>query len=193
MIHNKHYEILKQFIGDYEKDIYGRELVGKVDMSQKGIALELIRLEKEGILRSRKSGNRKYFRLNKENPDTKDLLVATEITRKIEFINKHKVIASIFKQDDRIVGTFGSYAKGTQKQGSDLDVFIVGKQKKDDYDQQGEIFDMEISLKYFTHDEFIKMMREKNNLLKEILQNHIILFNAESFVDMIWRNYYGFD
>ena len=41
MIHNKYYEIMKQFLGDYSRKIYGRELIDKVNISQKNIALTL--------------------------------------------------------------------------------------------------------------------------------------------------------
>jgi len=51
-------------LGDYNKEIYGRNIVNKVALSQKAIALTLDELEKEGILKSRKQGNIKYFKLN---------------------------------------------------------------------------------------------------------------------------------
>ena len=49
MLHNKYSEILNLLTEDYRKEIYGRELIGKVSISQKGIALALKKLENEGI------------------------------------------------------------------------------------------------------------------------------------------------
>ena len=79
--------ILKQYLGDYNKEIYGRNIVNKVALSQKAIALTLDELEKEGILKSRKQGNIKYFKLNIPNPNTKDLLSSAEMLNKTIFFN----------------------------------------------------------------------------------------------------------
>jgi predicted nucleotidyltransferase len=193
MIHNKEYDIIKHFLGEYDGEIYGRGLTGKVKMSQKSIALELDRLEKGGILKSRRSGNMKYFRLNTSNPETKDILISAEITKKLQFLKEQRTMANILKKDDRIIGIFGSYAEGTQKEESDIDLFIIGAKRKKDYDEQGNVFDLNISIRYFSEAEFTRLTNEKNNLLKEIAKKHIIIFGAERFVDLLWGAYYGLD
>jgi predicted nucleotidyltransferase len=197
MIHNTEFEILNQFLGDYNKEIYGRELVNKVSISQKGIAIALDNLEKEGILISEKRGNMKFFRLNIKYAFIKDKLLIMEIKRKILFFEKQKVIANLFKTDNRIVGLFGSYAISSQKKDSDVDIFIIGekkeKEKNEDYAALGKVYDLNISIKYFTLDEFKDLLIRKNTLLREIVEKHIMFFNAEQFIDLIWRNYYGFD
>lgn len=193
MIHNKYHLILKQFLGDYSREVYGRGLVNQVPLSQKAIALTLDALEKQGVLRSRRQGNLKYFGLNLADSEIKDLLINAETLRKIEFFKKYRKIANIFRQDERIMGIFGSYASGTERRDSDVDLFIIGKKTKKDYDKKGSLFDIKISIKYFSEKEFMKLIREKNNLCKEIIKNHVLIFNAEKFVNMIWGAYYGFD
>ena len=64
MLHTKYFEVLKQFLGNYVAEIYGRMLVGKVPLSQKAIALALAELEEKGVLSSRSQGMIKYYRLN---------------------------------------------------------------------------------------------------------------------------------
>ncbi len=191
MLHNKYFDILKLFTKDYRKDIYGRELIGKVNISPKGIALALKELENEGILKSRREGNMKFYFLNHQYSQIKEILTITELTKKTQFYLKHRTIAHLFRDDERIVGMFGSYAKGTQKTRSDIDVFIVGKKKPKDYDKRGKEFDIEINIVYFTEKQFTDLLNKKNNLLKEIIENHIILFNIEKFVNIVWREYYG--
>ena len=193
MIHNKYLMILKQYLGDYNKEIYGRNIVNKVALSQKAIALTLDELEKEGILKSRKQGNIKYFKLNIPNPNTKDLLSSAEMLNKTIFFNKNKKLHSLFKKDDRIIGVFGSYAKGTETKSSDIDLFIIGDKLKNDYDKKGELFDLKISIKYFPERKFIELIKDKNNLCKEIIENHITIFNVEKFISIVWGDYYGFD
>jgi len=193
MLHNKYSEILNQFLGDYSKRIYGRELIGKVPLSQKGIALDLEQLEKKGILKSEREGNIRFYRLNLMNPGIKDIVISAEISKKIEFFERRRKIAHIFRKDDRIIGIFGSYAKGIEKETSDIDVFIIGSKEKNDYNDQGKIYDLNISIIYFSEREFKKLIKEKNELCKEIIKDHIIIFSIEKFVNIIWGDYYGFD
>lgn len=191
MLHNKYFEILNNFLGDYRREIYGRELVGKVNLSQKSIALALEELEKQGILKSRKSGNMKYFKLNISNPEIKDVLISTEITKKTIFFKKYKKIANLFKKDYRIVGIFGSYAKGVQNNSSDVDLFIINGDSREDYSAKGKTYDINISIKHFKEEEFKKL--KENNLFKEIIKDHIIIFGVEKFINLSWGDYYGFN
>ena len=193
MIHNKYFEVLRQFLGDYTREVYGRELIWKVNLSQKGIALALEELGEKGLLKSRKEGTLKHYGLNLENTEIRDIIVVAEIIRKVELMSKNRKLAHLFRHDDRIVGIFGSYAKGTQKEDSDLDIFIIGKKSAHDYDKRGKILQTDISIKYFAINEWIKLLKEKNNLCKEIIENHAILFGTENFVKLAWSNYYGFN
>ena len=128
MLHNKCFEIMKEFLKGYDKKIYGRSFLERIKLSQKNIALTLIELEKEGLLVSEKSGNRRYYSLNFLNPLTKDYLILFENMRKIEFLEKHKNLIDFSgKISGEIVCIFGSYAKNKFNKNSDLDVFIVGK------------------------------------------------------------------
>ena len=61
------------------------------------------------------------------------------------------------------------------------------------YNKKGKAYDLNISIKYFTENEFRKLLKEKNNLCKEIIKDHIIIFNIEKFINYIWRDYYGFN
>jgi len=191
ILQNKYFEILEKYMGDYTKEIYGRELIGKVSLSQKSIALALEELEQKAILSSSKKGNIKLYKLNINNSEIKDILFQVELNRKIKFLSKHRILAHIFKDDDRIAGIFGSYASGTQKKDSDIDVFIIGNKRKEDYNVYGKKFDINISIKYFNEQEFKKLLENKNNLCKEIIGNHILLFGIEKFIKIIWRHYYG--
>ena len=195
MLHNKFFEILKQYSEDYSKEIYGRELTKKVSLSQKNIALTLEELEKKGILNSRKVANIKYYKLNLTNKTIKDVLFIVEVLNKIRFLENHLKIANIFKKDDpsRIVGIFGSYARGTEKKDSDLDVFIVGDEASEDYDKIRKIFNINVSTKYFSEKELKTLLKEKNNLIKEIVKDHVMILNTEKFINLIWRYHYGHD
>ena len=102
MLHNKHFQIIEQLTGNYEQEIYGRELIGKVSMSQKGIALALKELEEQSILKSKKKGSMKFYSLNLNYPHVKEIISITETMKKIEFLSKNrKRIKSLFKNRQR--------------------------------------------------------------------------------------------
>ena len=191
MLHTKYFEVLKQFLGNYVAEIYGRMLVGKVPLSQKAIALALAELEEKGVLRSRSQGMIKYYRLNLEHSEIKDVINMLEIERKMEFLALHRKLAHMFREDARVVGVFGSYAKNSQKEGSDVDVCIVGREKKGDYDKKGKLLDIDVSIKYFAPREWETLLSQKNNLVKEIVSHHVMIFGVESFVNTLWRHFYG--
>jgi predicted nucleotidyltransferase len=192
MLHS-YYTLLNEYLGDYTRKVHGRSLVGKVPLSQKSIAIVLKELEKNGLLKSEKKGNIKFFCLNLLNPEVRDILTITEIDKKIKFLRKHRKIANVFNKDNRIVGIFGSYANGTQTKDSDIDIFIIGKKIKNDYYKEGKIFDLKISIKYFTENVFKKLAKDKNPLIKEIIENHILIFGIEGFISIMWGDYYGFN
>ena len=193
MIHKKYFDLLKHFLEDYAKELYGRELLKKTPVSQKAIALALAELEVKGILKSRKQGNIKYFRFNLEHSEIKDILLSLETARKLEFFKKERKMAHLFKEDHRIVGIFGSYVKGTAREDSDIDVFVIGGKMKQDYDAQGRNFDLHISLKYFSEREFIALIKQKNPLCKEIIKHHVLVFGIERFISLLWKWYYDFN
>ena len=188
LLHNKYYQILKQYLGDYERGIYGRELVGKIPLSQKAIALALQDLAKQSILKYTKRGQIKEYKLNLAIPKTKDMIIATELLQKTEFLEKHQVLTYLFeKEDDRIIGIFGSYAKGREKKDSDIDIFILGEKKKEDYDSKGATYRLDVSIKYFSQEEFERLLREENPLCREMVRYHVLMFGAERFVHLLKR------
>lgn len=194
MLHNKHLEILSLFLGDYEITHHGRGIIGKVRQSPKTISNTLNEMEKEGILRSKTRGTSKNYSLNKDSLFIKEYLIIAEIMRKIDFLGIHKKIAHIFGRDERIVGIFGSYADGSYNKGSDLDIFIIGNVKRGtDHEKEASKFDIDASVKLFSKKEFFSMLRKRDNLAKEIIRNHVIIKNPESFINEVWRNYYGYD
>jgi len=194
MLHNKHLQIMYQILCDYNKEIYGRELTNLLKISQKNIALTLKELESQNILKSKQKGNLKLYNLNTQNALIKDIIKIAELSKKVEFLTLYKVLKYLFiKNDKRIVGIFGSYARNKQKNDSDLDLFIIGNKVKEDYDKLGKEFDFPISIKYFTESQFQELCKEKNNLIKEIIINHILIHNIDLFIELIWRDYYGYN
>jgi len=66
----------------------------------------------------------------------------------------------------------------------------LGGREKEDYDAKGKLFDLDISIKYFSEDQF---KIKKSSLCREIAKGHVLLFGAERFIALLWEGYYGLD
>lgn len=192
MIHNKYDEIMKQFLRDYGREIYGRELVKKVNISQKNIALTLEELEKTRILSSKTRGNMRYFFLNKSNLLYKKYLLLAEVENSIEFFKNNSKVGHILNKinkDGKIICVFGSYAKGIQKKSSDLDLFIVGKFDEKVIQMVGRDYNLEINIQGGSMSDFVSSLKGKDSLMNEILENHILISGYEKFIEEVvrWR------
>ena len=83
---------------------------------------------------------------------------------------------------------FGSYAKKNQKKGSDIDICLITDDKKinSKIHQIIGLIPLDIHLLDFTVDDFIKMLKTKeDNVGKEIMKNNIILYGIENFYELI--------
>lgn len=177
------FRILSEFLGDYDKRIYGRDTAKKLRMNQKTVSNVLNELEKEHILKFAQEGKNKYYYLNRFYNYTKEIIKLIEIQRKINFLEKYKKIKELFskleEKTEGILIIFGSYANFNANEKSDLDVFVVGKIK--DVDDLEGLYDIKINLVKINNGKFDK----NEHIIKEIIKNHIILKGAEDFIELI--------
>ncbi len=89
---------------------------------------------------------------------------------------------------------FGSYAQGTQKKGSDIDMVLIIKDKKDvsfvspvlESIKRKEI--KPIHYHVFIASDFTKMLNsDEENLGKQIIKNHLVFYNPDLFYNLIKR------
>jgi len=183
MLHNKYFEIMKEFLKGYSEKIYGRGLIEKVSLSQKNIALTLKELEKEGILKSSDSGNRKYYELNKLNPLLAENLLLFENMKRLEFLNKNNKFIDFFREvRGEILCVFGSYAKGRETKDSDLDLFLVGKADSLEIKKSAKKYGLNVQIFNLSFKDFSKMAKNKKEFFKEIMENHILIRGEELFL-----------
>jgi predicted nucleotidyltransferase len=188
MLHSKYFEVIKSFLGDYSKEIYGRELVGKVSLSQKAISLVLNELEEEGVLSSNYKGKIKYYSLNFLNPLIKEYISLFEKEKSINFLEKNQKFIDFFnKLDFECVVIFGSYAKGSFNKNSDLDLFLVGKVDTFEVVKIGESYNLEVHVFSSTKKEFSGYFSKLLGLNKEILDNHIIIRGESVFIEEVLK------
>jgi len=131
-------------------------------------------------------GKAKTISLNIENPSIKPYLAISSDEEKKEFLRKQPIINKIVSelQTKDTVVLFGSYAKGNQRESSDIDILIIDKngEKTISFSKYELLFRKKINPIFIMKSEFIKMLQEKEeNLGKQALNGHIILQNPENF------------
>jgi len=118
-------------------------------------------------------------------------LVFVEQYKAIAFLEKKLLIKEIMEKITQNINgigiIFGSYVKGLEKEGSDLDIFIARSYKNDEIKKVSKNLGIEISVKCYPLKTFEKNLTE-DILLKEVLKNHVVLLNVEQFIWRVFKN-----
>lgn len=141
-------------------------------------------------LKTENIGQTTAVNLNKENELNIAHLAIASFEEKKEYIQSNNLIKLLSREllVNDIVVLFGSYAKKTQTEKSDIDLIIINKkgEKTINFHNQELIFNKKINPMYFTEEEFIEMIRDKEeNVGKQALKNNIILNNSLKFWELI--------
>jgi predicted nucleotidyltransferase len=189
-ITENHLQILELFTKGFNREYYIREVQKLLGISPRTAQLILDDLEKKAVLESVTKGKIKAYKIRKSGI-ARDFLVFVEQHKKIAFLAEHALIREVF---EKITGSingagiiFGSYAKGTEKKGSDLDVFVIGS-----YDEKGistvsGLYGIQINIKNYPAKIFGKSIRN-DPLVREVLDNHVVFKNADEFVRVVLTN-----
>ncbi|MBI5881419.1 nucleotidyltransferase domain-containing protein [archaeon] len=158
-------------------------------------------LEKQGYLASSSVRPVRLVRLHKGISVSQ--LTEIEAYKRCAFLGRHPKVRSYLAQvveeaEDPflIVLVFGSYARGAQSRGSDLDIaaIVTGERRKSDVGRairSGAGHDyLNVHEHVFTADEFREMLESKEeNVGTQMMTGHVLISNAESFVRMgrLWQ------
>ena len=186
---NKELEIIALYRTDYQKRFYLREISKLSKIPLKTTQNLLVKLEKESILKSKIEGRNKYFNLNLDNIQTKSILLQSEIYKTDLFLETYSIFKTFLKsvKTNDLIIVFGSFAKFNVNKNSDLDILIISnkEQKLPFYLLPYKLHKINLS-----ENSFIKSVKEQENLIKEVEENHIILNNHSLYVNIMW-SYYG--
>ena len=142
--------------------------------------------EMKDLVKMQAVGKAKTVTLNTDNPTIKSYLTISSEEEKKEFLKKQPVLSKITAELDTqdAVLLFGSYAKGTQREASDIDLLVINKkrEKSVSFSKYEILFKKKINPLFVTSSEFRKMLKEpEENVGKQALKEHIILNNPERF------------
>ncbi len=139
-------------------------------------------------------GNIKLCSLNLQDTITKNYLILSERKEAEKFMKRQpqfKVLREDLPKGDYSLVLFGSRAEGKNREKSDIDLCIINKkgEKNIRFSKFELLFRLQINPIYLSANEFRQMLREKEqNLAKEIIKKHIILYGEEYFWGLAWKN-----
>ena len=194
---NIKYEIINLFKSNYLGQFHVREMAKLIKKSHVTLLPHLKALEKDKIIYGKTIGKNKVYSINFENIITKNYLTLSETVETTAFLEQILLIKKITKEifNLNLSGTimlFGSYAKKTFQEDSDIDLFYLGQITDKEIQNMkalGKIYGKTINVKKSILKNFESGLRKKDPLITEIIKNHIILQNPEQFVNALWRYY----
>ena len=183
-------QVLSLFTNDFNSEYYIREVEKLLKISPRTAQLILKDLEDKGVIESKIRGKIRTYKI-KLSEFTRRYLIFVEQYKAISFLEKKLLIKEIIEKiTPHIKGIgiiFGSYVKGLEKKGSDLDIFIAGNYNNEEIKKVSKNLGIDISIKCYPLKTFEKNMA-KDILLKEVLKNHVVFLNVEQFIQRVFEN-----
>ena len=190
-------KIIGLYRPNYLAQYHTREMAKLIKKNHVTLLPHLNALEKDKVLIAKIIGKNKVYVLNLDNILTENYLIISELVEAILYQEQvfliKKITTEISKLD--LSGSlilFGSYAKKTFKEDSDIDLFYLGELKETDTTKikaVGKTYGKIINLKTATSENFESGLRKKDALIMEILKYHVILHNPDIFINALWRYY----
>jgi len=155
-----------------------RGIADDISTNQTTVSRKLQELYKENVVDFRYEGKNKVFFL-KKSLEAKQYICIAELRKAIRIIRKYPFMRKIFEElrrneDFHMVILFGSYAKGSPGEHSDIDIYIEATDPN--LKKQAESIHSRIRAKIGKYD-------KDNILIKEIQKNHVIIKGVEEYYE----------
>ncbi len=176
------FKIIAQFLNDYSKRYYLRELAALLKKPHQTIKPYIKELVKEEILIKNQRKNIVEYNLNFKNKKIYDYLVIAEKQKLIERLDKDILLKVLFEKLSGFFANntfliFGSSVKKIQKQ-SDIDLLVIGKSNiNKTIDEIKEVYNKKIHKVQVN-----KLNKINRTLIKEIYKKHLIFNNTEQII-----------
>ncbi len=163
-------KILALFFLNPDQEYYFSEVVRLTGTRQGVIQRELKNLAEAEILNTEKRGRQKFYSVNRRHPIFQDL--RNIIFKTFGVIGEIKNVLEPFGERIEFAFVYGSFARGREVSGSDLDLFLVGKVQLEELVSAltpvEQAISREINPTLFSTTEFKKKWSQSNHFLKSV-------------------------
>lgn len=171
--------IMRLFFLNPDAEFHVNEIARRINLSPSHVVKELGILQRIGLVIRKEQGNLALYRANTRNIIHEDL---KRIFMKSVLID-HIIAQELPASEIKYALIFGSFAKGTERESSDVDLLVVGKISDDlllsgIMKAQKEI-GREINYILWTEDEFQQKSKERIALLREMSTTPVIMIIGE--------------
>ena len=175
-------KIIMQFVDDYGKRYYLRELAALLKKPHQTIKPYVEELVKEGVFIKNQRKNIVEYSLNFKSRKIYDYLVIAEKEKLMERLDEDTLLKILFEKfsgffTNNIFLIFGSSVEKIKKR-SDIDLLVVGKENINKVISEFE----EVYNKKIHNVQINNLNKLSNTLTKEIYKKHLIFNNTEQIV-----------
>jgi predicted nucleotidyltransferase len=169
------FEIVNELLKDKS---HIRELAKKLNVNHMNILRNINKLSKENVVDYEKVGKNKTCFL-KKTAESKAYVFMAESYKLARIIKEYPELRGIIERIQenskiKLAILFGSYAKGTARHESDIDIFVETNDKN--VKKEIEMTNTKLSIKIGKYD-------KSNLLIKEMEKNHIIIKGVERYYE----------
>lgn len=182
-------KILKLLFSNESKNFYLSEIAKIVSTSAGNAQRELERLAKDGIVKSEKKANLRYYSLDRKNPIFYDL---ENIVKKTIGIEAELKTIFISLKGVKFAFIFGSYLKEEEfKNDSDVDVAIIGTPDENklskNIGQLERTIGREINYHIYSSEKEFRGKIKKQSFLTNVVRKYQILIGDKNEFQRILR------
>ncbi len=186
------WKILKIFYSNKNKPVHLRQIARLSGMNESTASLHLKNLVKDGVMKHISEGNLKKFYVSKSHLPEIFPLFDQERLEKLPLLRKNaiKLYIKSLENTPVLLIVFGSTAKGTFKDDSDLDLFEVFSIKKDAKAKKLVEAQTGVHLQAFRMSEkdFLnELATKKDKVLQSALNTGFPVFNQKYFYDVVYH------
>lgn len=167
--------ILKILFLNSSSEFHANDIARKTGLAPSTIAKETPLIQNIGLVTRRTQGNLVFYKINNKS------IIFNELKRiflKFEMLDE--IIAKdLSKEKIKYALIYGSFAKGTESQSSDIDLLVIGDVNEDallrSISKTERIVGREINYLLWKENEFMERVEKKIPLMKEISKTRIMM------------------
>jgi uncharacterized protein len=162
-------EVLRLLFGVNLREFHLRELARQSHLALRTVQLEMARMDKAGLVMSRRDGNRLYYQANMNSPvypDLRNLVLKTT--------GLANVLSTALRQPGvELAFVFGSLAREDARPESDVDLMVIGaiglRAVTKLLSGVSETLGRELNPHVLTGEEFVQRQRAKDHFISSVL------------------------